>query len=196
MKPGDFYMGMSEFLSVLIPGFIVTIVLSIYFELIEFRSFGANEWAMLLVAAYIIGHILFALGSYWDDLYDKVRPQGNDKLLDKISQIRLHNIEQDCSSINKYKWSRAVLSKIHPEGYAEVLRKEADSKLFRSMILPLLMCAVIVSIKLDIWWSLMALGIAFISFWRYREQRFKACKIAYTHIIVLHQLDKLFVRDD
>ncbi len=192
MKPSDFYMGMSEFLSVLIPGFIVAAGVSMYLEIITYKNLTVNEWAALLVASYILGHILFALGSYWDDFYDKIKSQENNELLDKIHEIRLETKDRDCENINKYKWCRSVLSKIHPEGYAEVLRKEADSKLFRSLIIPLVIWSIIVLIKSDAWLAVVPLVLAFIAFWRYKGQRFKACRIAYTHVIILNQLDHLY----
>lgn len=195
MKPSDFYMGMSEFLSVLIPGFIVSAVVSDYFGLIDFEQLTPRVWVLLPIVSYIVGHILFALGSYWDTLYDKFKPKGNEELLKKVGEIRRCNQKADCAEVNHYKWCRSLLSKEHPEGYAEVLRKEADSKLFRSLILPLIILSLFLYFKADLEqyrnWFLLSEIIVLIAFWRYRGQRFKACKIAYTHAIVLFQLGLL-----
>jgi hypothetical protein len=191
MKPSDFYLGVSELFSILIPGFVATIVVSIYFDVLKYPTAGPNEWILIMVSSYICGHILFAVGSLWDGLYDKVKPTGNNELLDNIAQIREYDSDKDCDSINKYKWCRSVLSKVHPEGYAEVLRKEADSKLFRSLIIPLLITFVFLILKNEYYYSFISVGMAFISFSRYRGQRFKACKISYTHVIVLNQLGLL-----
>ncbi len=191
MKPSNFYIGMSEFLSILVPGFIVTAAISIYLKIIDYKSLEDNEWVALIIASYILGHILFALGSYWDYLYDTMKPKGNEELLEKIGQIRTEKAERDCNKINKYKWCRSVLLNIHPEGFAEVLRKESDSKLFRSLIIPLLVYSILAIMVLNVLLSLTLLVLVLISFWKYRDQRFKACKIAYTHVIVLYQLGTL-----
>lgn len=196
VKPGDFYLGISDFFSVLVPGFITASAMMVYLDIAKYASLGANEWIALLVAAYIFGHILFALGSYWDEIYELVKPKGNDELLDKIGQIRSEVAERDCSSINKYKWCRSVLSSKHLEGYNEVLRKEADSKLFRSMIVPLIIASGGVLEELGAGWAVVTVLLAYISFWRYRDQRFKACKIAYTHVIVLYYLKEINDKND
>ena len=196
MKPGDFYIGMSEFFSVLLPGFIVAATAADHFEQITLKTLVANEWAMLLIIAYITGHILFALGSYWDDLYEKLKPIGNEPLLDEIAQIRAANQERDCAAINEYQWCRSLLSFIHPEGFNEVLRKEADSKLFRSLILPFLIAPLLLLQEQSQCWAWGLLVLALVAFWRYRGQRFKACKIAYTHVIVLHQLGKFETQNE
>lgn len=195
MKPADFNLGISEFLSILIPGAIVSTVLAVYFNIIDTRSISTAEWALLLVSAYILGHILFALGSYWDSLYQKIKPKGNDPLLDRVHEIRALNDAQDCKAINKYQWCKTVLSSQHAEGYAEVIRKEADSKLFRSLLVPLILSIVIVFLDRQYLWSLGFALLFLVTFLRYREQRFKACTIAYTQVIVLQQLGKLFKQE-
>jgi len=188
MKPSDFYLGASELFSILIPGFVATVIVSSYMGVLEYQSAGANRWALILVASYICGHILFAIGSIWDDLYEMVKPDGNDNLIDKVQQIRNDKSAQDCDSINNYKWSRSLLSKVHPDGYADVLRKEADSKLFRSLIIPLIITLVFLLLEHESFYATISLVMIIVTFLRYRRQRFKGCTIAYTNVIVLNQL--------
>lgn len=187
-KPADFYLGVSEFFSVLVPGFVVTVSMLEYANTIDYADMGSNLWIAVLVVSYILGHVLFAIGACWDELYDRIKPHGNEGLLYAVGTIRNAADIKDCSCINNYQWSRAVLSSRHVEGYNEVLRKEADSKLFRSLIIPLLIAAWILFDSDEFSGSMMALVLAGISFWRYRGQRFKACKIAYRHVVVQNQL--------
>ncbi len=53
VKPGDFYLGISDFFSVLLPGFITTSSVMIYLNITEYATLGANEWIALLVAIYM-----------------------------------------------------------------------------------------------------------------------------------------------
>lgn len=191
-KPGDYYLGMSEFFSVLMPGFITVSAISIYFDIIKDNNLGINEWIVVMLASYILGHVLFALGSYWDEIYELCKPSGNEILLDKVERIRGELPDRDCSKINKYKWSKAVLTSKNMEGFNEVLRKEANSKLFRTMIVPLLVASLGIYEKAGIVWALIIVLVALVSFWRYRAQRFKACTVAYTHVIVLHHIEEIF----
>jgi len=188
MKPSDFFFGVSEFFSILLPGVIVTIITVILVFGYDYRRFGTNEWALLLIASYIVGHILFAIGSWWDLLYEKVKPAGNEELIEHIKHIRNSKADSDCSSVNQYKWSKAVLAKFGEEGYAEVLRKESDSKLFRSLIAPALFLSFVLLLERSYSAGTVGIVIAVVLFWRYREQRFKACTVSYTNVMVLQQL--------
>lgn len=188
MKPNDLHLGVSELFSILIPGFLIVVVGMFVFDIAELATSSTNYWIIIAIASYIFGHVFFAIGSQWDKLYEYVKPSGNDSLLNTIEQIRSDFGQFSCQDINHYKWSRAALSKCHIEGYREVQRHEADSKLFRSLIIPLLVTFVFLSIN-QLWpFSLIVLGMAYIAFARYKEQRFKGCKLAYTQVIVLAQL--------
>jgi len=192
MKPSDFYVGISEFTSILVPGFIVVTGATLFFDLIDFqKELHIYQYAALLIASYLLGHILFVLGGYWDTLYAIVMPKWNMELLKKISNVREKISGERTREIVTYKWCRSVLSVYHPEGYAEFLRKESDSKLFRSLLAPLIFSSAFALKVLGIWWSIKLLLLACIFFWVYRDQRFKATEFSYTHIIVLYQLGKL-----
>jgi len=196
MKPSDFYLSVSDFFSIVVPGFIISIVVIVLMNYNLKTDLNAILWAILAVGSYIIGHILFAMGAWWDETYDKIKTKGNDKLISKITEIREGYADRDSDKINMYQWCRSVLSRVHPEGYVEVLRKEADSKLFRSIIIPLLVLGAILigsvlpNIKYDLLLGCVSIVFSILAYWRYCGQRFKACKIAYTHVIVLFSLNK------
>ncbi len=203
MKPADFYLGASEFISVFIPGFLLTSFGLIVFDPVCKLNFTFFEWAILATISYVFGHLLYSMGALLDNVNDKFKPQkDDDPLLKLVGQIRAE-LTSDASpneeivqtkkkTINRYKWCRAILSSLHSEGYSEVLRKEADSKLFRSLVLPFLFSALAVWFCKGEWEIALALLVFLtFSFNRYRHKRFKACDIAYTHCIVLNQLGKL-----
>ncbi|MFL0810283.1 MAG: hypothetical protein K6L76_07700 [Agarilytica sp.] len=187
MKPLDLQLGVSELFAILIPGFLIVVVGIEIFEIVNISDASTNVWFIVSIASYIFGHIFFAIGSQWDKIYDKVKPKGNEPLLNTIDNIRGNFEQYPCENINNYKWSRAFLSKQHPEGYSEVLRHEADSKLFRSLILPIIFTCIFLLISQYWYPGIIAIGMAYIAFARYKDQRFKGCKLAYTHVIVLMQ---------
>ncbi|MCP4685243.1 MAG: hypothetical protein GY867_07315 [bacterium] len=192
MKPSDYYLGVSEFFAVIMPGFAVTITGVIMFAPPQTTvDPAALDWAIMAVVSYIVGHILYAVGATWDVVYDWMRPSGDEELYQKIGEIRAQTSEKDCDQINRYKWSRAVLSKEHSEGFMEVLRRESDSKLFRSLIVPLAVLAVFLYANRGNGAGGIALMLMLLSFWRYRGQRSKACIAAYTHVITLFALGKI-----
>lgn len=193
MKPTDLYIGVSAFFSIVVPGFLVTIaVIFLYGEYRPSTETSSMVWTVLAVASYVIGHVLFAIGSYWDYLYDKHKPSGNEPLLKKIDKIRSKiDTKKGVEGINHYKWCRSALSILHTEGLNEVMRKEADSKLFRSLIIPLIIFIFYWIINSHYIAASLSLLSAITSYLRYRGQRFKACEVAYTHVIVLTGLKKL-----
>ncbi len=88
-------------------------------------------------------------------------------------------------AINAFQWSKALLSKEHPEGLAQVHRFEADSKFFRSFVVVLSVLTVVFAVQAKFPWAAVCVGLVFLSLWRYVEQRFKASQQAYWHVITL-----------
>jgi len=193
VKPSDFYLGISEFFSVLVPGFLVTIVFAFLFGEYDFnKDLSALTWVTLAVTSYVVGHILFAIGTKWDKFYDTHKPTGNERLLAKIRLLRnaLYS-DNDTADINNYQWCRSTLLNCFPDAFMDVARKEADSKLFRSMIVPLMLLSIDMLISFQIMAMLLSAALAYVAYSRYRTQRFKACKAAYTHVITLNTHGKI-----
>ena len=75
MKPGDFGVGVLEFFSILIPGFLVTIVVAYERELFPADlEVDTLVWVLLAVTSYIVGHIRFAVATVLDVIYDHTKP--------------------------------------------------------------------------------------------------------------------------
>ena len=92
-KPNDFFIGLMDFFSILLPGALVTFLLiSAYPKLIRelppVLCGSLEKWIAFLVASYILGHLLhhfgFTLDKWiYDGLYVKrwKRRKGDEKLL-------------------------------------------------------------------------------------------------------------------
>ncbi len=204
MKPADLYIGVSELFSILLPGLVVSWIVLFGPSLTpgELPEEVAG-WIGFSIFAYMVGHILFGFGAKWDRLYDKFyRPDKDLELIPRIARIRglPEDFDMRRLPVNGYQWAKAVLVSRHPDGYQEVIRHEADSKLFRSLLFPLIAatgavlfdCASGASCGLEQTRLAIALILAtLLAYWCFRRQRCKACVSAYVHVIVLHQLGLL-----
>jgi hypothetical protein len=79
MKPGDFFLGIIDFFSTLVPGAIATFLIItpgncqslIPWSYVERGS--AEGWAVFLIFAYVLGHLIAAVASILlDALYDRI----------------------------------------------------------------------------------------------------------------------------
>lgn len=195
MKPSDFNIGVSEVFSVLLPGFAVVLAILIYIGEINLTAdIKTLEWVIIVVLSYVAGHLLFAISSWWDEFNNLFPYKGNDEIISAVSGIRSTFSEVDCDAINNYQWSKSILSKVHPIGYLEVLRKEADSKLFRSLLIPQFFVLWLAwnEVSLVVLISLMVIIV--MTYMRYRGQRNKGCNIAYTHILTYSILSEGIIK--
>ncbi len=80
LKPQDFFIGVIDFFSVILPGALVTYFLKVLLSANDFGVYKVfplpesetQQWIVFLVATYIIGHIIFLVASFLDKLvYDK-----------------------------------------------------------------------------------------------------------------------------
>jgi hypothetical protein len=193
MKISDFSLGITEFLAVLVPGILTTSVLMAELRgsrLVMVES--ALDLTLVLIVSYIIGQFLFAIGSKWDWVYDLFKSNKNDAYLDVITKIRSHHESQfDCRNINRYQWCRTLLMTQFPAAFLEVARKEADSKLFRSLLFPLIIAMFYLGDSNEEEIAFLCLIMIALAFWRYRSQRLKSCRTAYMHVINLAASGKL-----
>jgi 8-oxo-dGTP pyrophosphatase MutT (NUDIX family) len=92
--------------------------------------------------------------------------------------------EENHAAMNAYKWCKIRLSGEGSDGIASVLRFEADSKFFRSLIviMPVAIWALWEGPRWPRW---IALGLTLLIVWRYLEQRSKATEEAFTQVIAM-----------
>lgn len=74
-EPQKFFIGLMDFFSILLPGALVAYLLMYDFGPVvigdDFRKLqGAAGWAAFLFASYLLGHLVFMIGSWFDGIYD------------------------------------------------------------------------------------------------------------------------------
>jgi hypothetical protein len=72
-----FFIGLMDFFSILLPGALLTYLLMgdvgpVVLGDRYAKLAGAEAWAVFLFARYLLGHLVFLLGSWLDELYDWV----------------------------------------------------------------------------------------------------------------------------
>ena len=146
--PSKFYIGVVDFFSIMLPGGVLAYYLyqrsgsRIFGPLFPEMKGDAVPWVVFLFAAYLLGHIVFLIGSYLDKVYDPIRQvfwsSKKDFAYLQAREIKKKLIaERDGEPINTFQWCKAVLSLKHPPGLVEVARFEADSKFFRTLVVVL-----------------------------------------------------------
>ncbi|MDH3890158.1 MAG: hypothetical protein OEV49_03670 [candidate division Zixibacteria bacterium] len=158
-KPGDFFIGVIDFFSVILPGAILTIYL-LYIseypgpEIIMLKNGDSLNWLTLGLASYFLGHLLFALSSHLDWFYDRYyvrnRPSGK-YLLNCAESYKIDDFAKEQRAplspaetretsknrhkriTNLFKWASVNIAINEPASASEVNRLQADSKFFRSV---------------------------------------------------------------
>ena len=79
-EPQKFFIGLMDFFSILLPGALLTYAVKddVGAQLLK-REFGtmgdAEAWLVFFFSSYLLGHFIFLLGSWLDELYDMARRQ-------------------------------------------------------------------------------------------------------------------------
>ncbi|MFC3550086.1 NUDIX domain-containing protein [Lysobacter cavernae] len=88
--PQKFFIGLMDFFSILLPGALLTwllmgevgpVVLGARYAKLD----GAQAWAAFLFASYLLGHLVFMLGSWLDELYDWARNRTLNKQIKRLA---------------------------------------------------------------------------------------------------------------
>jgi hypothetical protein len=76
-KPEDFYLGVLDVFSILLPGAVVTWTAWVFLGLSTASQFvpqnEAGRWVAFVLSAYAIGHIVFMVASQVDRTFDQFR---------------------------------------------------------------------------------------------------------------------------
>ncbi len=199
MKPTDFFIGVIDLFAVLVPGAILTFAFrdaaphSLRIESLQTIPTGA--WIAFLLASYLVGHLVFMLGSRLDFAYDKWRkrrhPKEGDQLYDAAHRLRntLYH-ELAGAEFSSYKWARCYATMRVPSARGEIDRFEATSKFFRGLIVVVIILAAyyaspIAGFQLDR--VALCLLLAVLSFLRYCDQRWKSTEITYAYAVMAHK---------
>jgi hypothetical protein len=205
-KPGDAYVGVVELFAILLPGAMLTaaIVVAIGADAVPqldplFASPAAG-WVAFVLSAYALGHFVFLVSARIDKpIYDTYRertwPKDQDHAYKRATALRCAHFPDVAYSLdgpgapgdipmNTFNWAQAILMLEAPAAFADVQRYEADSKFFRSLIVVLPLCGLLLGTQ-GLWWPLLPLaGLAVLSFLRYAERRYKSTQWAFRYVIV------------
>ena len=117
MKPGDFFIGVTEFFSILLPGaamgFIACQVAShvdipadhVLSSLLKMTD--TPGWIAFLVASYVLGHVVASLGAQLDPLYDARKAKHRDRALATMADITARKFEK------RVGWESAPVPVLH-----------------------------------------------------------------------------------
>ncbi|MBK8371038.1 MAG: hypothetical protein IPL20_06610 [Saprospiraceae bacterium] len=197
INPQNFYISVIDLFSIIIPGGIATIVLYHNFGDTIDSIFVIDKnvtnylWAILLLYSYILGHVIFQIGSYLDrPIYDRWKGNRNADLIAEIKNIRGDVTTKIIKS--NHDWAYFYLISIKSPILEEVNRKMADSKFFRSLfvislgLIVLYPCKMIFSKDDKETWPIlfvMSILLAIFSCWSYLKLRNKSSKTAYEFVI-------------
>lgn len=217
MKPGDLFLGALDLFGILMPGIVLAAIL--------YRQYGCAIDALLpgemdatgrlvgfFVGGYIVGHLAFMMGVALDFVYDRVRrwvwPIDRYPAYLAATRVRqavlgdaFETAFNDCQdgrreAINTYRWAMSSLLARAPAAHAEVVRIEADQKLFRTLVVVAITTAVVAAMNRMLWHAGIAFALGVACFLRYVGQRFKSTRRAYEHVIALKSLGTFDARGD
>lgn len=106
MKPSDFFLGVTELFSILLPGAAIAFIALFWgvrahdyipsdhllASLLDLNS--AAGWAAFLVLSYILGHVVASLGPNLDVLYDERKGSHRNQALRELADRRLGDFVQ------------------------------------------------------------------------------------------------------
>jgi 8-oxo-dGTP pyrophosphatase MutT (NUDIX family) len=90
LEPQKLFIGLIDFFSVLMPGALLAylgkdLVADLLSSQQCFPLDGAEHWIIFLFASYLLGHVLFLIGSLLDDvIYDPIRQMTDKKQIDRL----------------------------------------------------------------------------------------------------------------
>jgi hypothetical protein len=170
-KASDLFLGVVDLFAVILPGALFS---GLVWKVLSHSEVGRKllervagpefvpKWLVLLVAAYIIGHFLFALGAWiMDPLYDgyykrkfefevkKELPSMRrraDRLFNQVLGKELYG-EDD----NRLTWSESFLRFGGAAAMGQLDRLEADSKFFRSLAVVAILSPLLMFSPLNDW---------------------------------------------
>lgn len=205
MKPGDFLLGVLDFFAILLPGSLATWLAAQYVPsrvLRDALSFGLGKpdvnpdsvvlGAAFLLSSYLLGHFVFMAGAKLDVLYDRWRkrakPESGDKTYQAARALQLALTKEIVGGdFTTLKWARTYVQVNAPSARVEIDRLEADSKFFRSLVVvSVLAAAHFLLVEQTPVPGVVALVMTWLSYQRYREQRWKTTELSYGTAVIVY----------
>lgn len=195
-KPKDVFLGAIDLFAILLPG----AVLCFFFRdeaerLLPDRARShAVDWVAFVVASYVLGHLLSLIGDFvLDRMYSRIRPYWFDagrrnalhaRARREVEQLLGGALREDEAPA---KWAISAIAVARPELLGQLERKEADQKLFRSLVIAFVAASVRFAVDGSGRGaaSLAAGVLALLSLWRFISARVKYTDLAYWRFITL-----------
>ena len=184
-KPSDFFVGVLDFFSVLLPGAMLAylgrrIAYNVFAPPLTQLNGPVEGWVAFTFASYLLGQFTFLVSAtFMDDLYDhtylQYRRRNGDAVMAKARDLQGKNT----SLAGTLKWAN-VFVRIHSASMGDILDQlEATSKFFRSVTVVLMIFAIVL-----LFWhrpgaALVCAGLILLSFWRFANQRWKFTELTY-----------------
>jgi hypothetical protein len=187
------FIGVFEFFAVLLPGGLLTGLVLWWNDntisgLLEDGQPTTVGWVAILVASYVLGHALHAVGSLTlDELYDEMyakrykRASGDDIRLSRTKQLLAGTGVKDT-----LQWAESVVRLNSVTAIAETERISADSKFFRGVSLVALIALIFPATKVTCAMRMVCLLISIAAFLRFCQLRWKYTKRTYEYFILLY----------
>jgi hypothetical protein len=194
-KPADFFIGVVEFFSILLPGALLTYLLlplglTVIAPVFPVPGGRAEQWIAFLIVAYVMGHGLHHVGSLLDAIYDAVyikrykRRVGEEKLLTQ-ARARMRNQLHDSDLTSAFSWAGSYVRVHSAPAASELERSGADSKFFRSLAPVLVIAAVLALVRgAPVLGAILLVGAIF-AFWRYCSRRWVTSQLTYEYYLLL-----------
>lgn len=185
-KPSDFFVGVLDFFSVLLPGALLAYLgrgfadKHVFVAPLTALHGPVEGWVAFAFASYLLGQFTFLVSAtFMDDLYDhtylRYRRRKGDAVMEKARNLQGENT----SIIGTLKWANAFV-RLHSACMGDILDQlEATSKFFRSVTVVLMVFAVVL-----LFWgrsaaALVCAVLILLSFWRFANQRWKFTELTY-----------------
>lgn len=203
-KPGDFFVGIIDLFAIFLPGGLLTFVLYQEYSTFFLKVFpisGNQYWLAFIFFSYLIGHVIFMIGSKIDGFYDYHRkiknPCINESAFQCASQIKHKFLsETERKAVNTYMWSMSILTTHYSDALVEINRLVADSKFFRSLVVIIPIISLIFTVSGNYWHAVIIILFIVPCYLRYYDRRLKSTTRAYQYIIMLNGLGKLLAPDE
>lgn len=194
VKPNDLFFGLKEFLAYIVPGFIFCATLINYVQsfIPEYLDITLKEpkgfaWISFMMISYLIGHFLhhicaMTLNPLYEATYLKIKRK---KHRDIISATEVYLKTNWPEHTNYIKVAEAYLRLNRSELFVDLEKHEANSKLFRSLVLlSVYLCFHSFNEQIII---LLLITVAILSFMKFANERWNYQLKIYQYIHILSE---------
>ncbi len=201
-KPSDFFIGLVEFFSVLLPGFCVVYIVTLKVIIPKYLPCEPISWIYYAIGSYIVGHILYAFSGLWKKglnnwliiqfyskhgwlrkVFTKMPEARGILLIEQAEKIKNECFKNESyhQDIKLYDWINIMMLKENAELTTITKRLEADSNFFRSFTIVCILTACFYYQDCLILAS--SILLFFFSLWRFVNRRFNAKEFASLYLI-------------